>query len=305
MQKQKSLLLLLVCCLGTLTAAAQEDTLAAVRPVTNVLTLQAGSSRLRDTYLTPQLYEGSALGVHYERWRLMRHGRLTNRQEAGVDFARGTDRHGNSEAWAGRMDYSYALHWTVARSAALRTDRPDAGAWSLMVGPYAGAELGFDYNLKLTTANNPATARLAAGIGASAVATCYYRLRRHAAPVQLQVQWPLLGTAFVPEYGASYFETFYLDHTDGDMRFTSLHNRHDFDLRLTTDVPLYALFRRFLSRCDYTLRLGVAAHHEVMKQNDILTRYTSVQAVVGLVFQQIPFSRRRAGLIRNSYTPAF
>lgn len=311
LRTMKRILTLCLLCLGAAAASAQDtapqDTAAAqpVRPVTNVLSLQAGSARVRDTYLTPLLYDGAALGVHYERWRVMRHGRLTNQQQARLDFARGQDRHRHSEQWAGRIDYRYALHWTVARPAGFTTARPRPGACTLLVGPYAGASLGFDYNLKLATANNPATLRLAEAVGASALATCYYRIRRQAVPVQLHVQMPLVGSAFVPEYGASYYETFYLDHTDGDMRFTSLHNRHDLDLRLTTDLPLYGLFRRFLTRCDYTLRLGVAVHHEAMRQNDILTRYTSVQAVVGLVFQQIPFSRKREALIRNSYNPAF
>ena len=316
LRTMKRILTLCLLCLGAAAASAQDtapqdtaqDTAAVppVRPVTNVLAVQAGNAQIRDTYLTPQLYEGAALGVQYERWRVMRHSRLTNRQQAGVDFARGTDRYGHSEQWAGRMDYSYALHWTVARSASLRASAvPTAGAWSLMLGPYAGAALGFDYNLKLASSNNPATLRLAGDVGASAMATCYYRIRRQAVPVQLYVQWPLVGEAFVPEYGASYYETFYLDHTDGDMRFTSFHNRHDVDVRLTTDLPLYAIFRRFLTRCDCTLRLGVALHHEAMRQNDILTRYTAVQGVVGLVFQQIPFSRKRAGMLRDAYRPAF
>jgi len=271
----------------TLTATEPADSVT-IRPVTNAVTLTIGNSKVRDTYLTPLLYEGTGVAVRFDRWRRMRNTQLTNQQIVSAGFSCGEDKGHNSETWAGRFLYRYALHFGL-----LRNER-----WTLLLGPYGNSEIGFNYNLKLTGSNNPATVRWVNNLGASAAVGCRYRLLGYPCTALLQAQMPLAGVALVPEYGASYYETFYLETTGSDLHTTSLHNQQDLDIRLTTDVPLAVIpgFRKLKT----VVRIGFQYHIETMKINDITTRYSTFGAVIGWSYQYIPYHRSRRNMLRET-----
>jgi hypothetical protein len=256
-----------------------------LRPVHYVVTLQWGQGQVRDTYLTPLLYEGDATSLRYDRDRRLRNPLLSNLQTFQGTLTTGTDKGHHSDSWAGRFTYRYALHFGLLR-------RPN---YTLLLGPYAGAEVGFNYNLKLASSNNPATAQAdVTYLGASLDLTVPYRLGRHTCYVRLAAQTPLLGTTLMTDYGASYFETFYLDDYAGDdpVAFTSLHNQQNVDLRLTTELP-FALVP-FLGRYGSSLAVGVHYRRETMKVNHIVRRFSTIEAVVGWSYNQVPFRRGQA-----------
>lgn len=273
--------------LQSLMASEPTDSVT-IRPVTNAVTLTFGGSKIRDTYLTPLLYEGTGITVQFDRWRRMRNTRLTNQQIFMAGFSGGEDKSHNSETWAGRFLYRYALHFGL-----LRDNR-----WTLLLGPYANSEIGFNYNLKLTGSNNPATVRWVSNFGASAAVGCHYQLLGYPCTALLQAQTPLIGAAVMPEYGASYYETFYLETTDATVHNTSLHNQQDLDIRLTTDVPLAVI--PWFRKLNTTIRIGFQYHIETMKINDITTRYSTIGAVVGWSYQYIPYHRSRRNMLRET-----
>lgn len=280
-----------------LSAHAQDNSSAeeqGPRPATSVFTLQLGQGKVRDTYLTNVLYSGTSITLQYERWRLMSHLRWSNQQILNLTYINADDRGQQSSCMSGRLRYRYAMHrkWSLADE-----------RLSLLLGPYAGLDVGFNYNLKMAGSNNPATARVGYNLGGSVAAVGHYTLRRQPCSVMFQVQAPFLGHAFAPEYGASYYETFYLDHTSSDMHFTSLHNQQDLDVRLTTDVPLSVI--GLMKRFDTTMRLGAAYHIETMHINDIITRCSTFEAVLGFAFQYLPYSRSRAHLLKQQAYEAY
>lgn len=302
-------LILLLFCVGGSVSRAQDnfvsgwsldteaEPVAPLRPVASVLTFQLGASKVRDTYLTALAYTGPSWGVQYERWRLRRRCRWVNEQVLNLDVSRPEDAAKNGYMWAGRLRYRYVMmkRWPSGDSR--------SAPWAFYLGPYAGADLGFNYNMKLAASNNPATVRLAGNLGASGAVAYRYRMGGQDCSLMLQAQAPLLGTALVPEYGASYYETFYLGDRDNTVHFTSLHNQQDLDLRLTTDIPLSVL--GFLRRSDGTIRLGAAYHIETMDINHIVTRYSSFEFVIGWVRQYLPYSRRKANMLKSSAYEAF
>ena len=276
------------------------------RPVTNILSLRIGQGRMRDTYLTPLLYTGSSISLEGQRWRMLRNLDWTSWQFADIAFSTGEDHGHDSEAWAGRLRYRYGIlrRWSDSLDPSTLDIRPASSPWSFYLGPYAGIDLGFDYNLKIASSNNPATARVTTNLGAAG-AVCY-RFQSQSAQgmrVMLQAHAPLLGMGFCPEYGASYYETFYLDSSSETFHFTSLHNQQDLDVQLAVDFPLAVIpwFRRF----DSVLRLGGSYHIETMDINDITTRYSSFEFVIGWVYQYLPFSRRKASLLKRSPYDAY
>ena len=271
------------------------------RPVTNILSLRLGQGKMRDTYLTPLLYTGSNISLEGQRWRMHRNLDWTNWQQADIMFSTGEDHGHDSEAWTGRLRYRYGIlrRWSDCLDPTTLDIRSESSPWSFYLGPYAGIDLGFDYNLKLASSNNPATARVTTNLGAAG-AVCY-RFQTPAAQgmrVMLQAHAPLLGMGFCPEYGASYYETFYLDSSSDTFHFTSLHNQQDFDVQLAVDFPMAIIpwFRRF----DSVVRLGGSYHIETMDINHITTRYSSLEFVIGWVYQYLPFCRRKAGLLKRS-----
>ena len=277
---KKVILILSLCsnlCFG---GWAQEEDL---RPVTSGLSIGIGKGNEHNTYLTNLHYEGTALDVHYDRVRLMRQRKWNNLQMVDFSYMDGDDQQsGLSSVMAGRLRYRFAMH---------RVWRPTAGKFQFFAGPYAGLDIGFDYNLKLASGNNPATVRLTENFGLSAGSSWSYHIRRQPCVLNFVIQTPLFGTALVPEYGASYYEAFYLNPSDRDYHFTSLNNQQDLDFRLTTDLPvsIAPCFKRYGS----SLRLGVAYHIETMDVNDIVTRYSTFQFVIGWTWQYLPYKSPR------------
>lgn len=288
-------ILLLVMLLTTAVVMAQEVDAEAVRPVTNVLQLQMGRVSARDTYLTPQLYSGINMGVQYERWHAWKNPLWVSEQTVVARFGMPEDRGGHSSEWVGRFGYRYAAH-----------HRWEHVLWeplTLLGGAFAGVEGGFDYNLKMEGANNPATVKMAVNTGVSAAAIWYYKLFGKPSSAMLHMQLPLIGLALQPEYGASYYETFYLKTAGNETHFTSLHNRQDLDVRLTTDMALSAI--PWLKNNGNRLRLGVGYHIETMDINQVVTRYSTCECIVGVVFDVMKYNRQKTNLLKRQTYEAY
>lgn len=275
--------------------SAQDAEVEVIRPVMSVIQAGIGGVSVRDTYLTPQLYSGVNWSVKYERWHAWKHPRWVSQQTITARYGMPEDQGKHSEEWVGRFAYRYATHY-----------RWEHLLWhplTLMLGPFAGVEAGFDYNLKLASGNNPATAKVAANVGVSAAALWHYSLRKQPCVVMLQLQAPLSGYALQPEYGASYYESFYLQTSENNHHFTSLHNRQDLDVNFFTDLALSAI--PFLRNNGNRLRLGMDFHIETMDINEVVTRYSTFEFVVGLVFQHMKYNRNRSNILRSEIHEAY
>ena len=263
------------------------DTLIQVksfRPVQMSLAFDWGWSSARQTYLAPLLYNGTSYSIHFERSREMRWNRWENHQLLDVDYAIGRAEHGeNSEMWSGRAMYRYAMHYEL-----IKGSKPALGCrnFDLFVGPYLGAEAGFDYNLKLVSGNNPATVRAVVNAGVSLLARKGFTWSGKPCQIDLLAQMPLVGMGLMPEYGSSYYEAFYLKTDQSKLHFTSLHNQQDVDVRLGLNIPVAVIpcFRKYKP----VIRLGGFYHIDTMKLNDIVSRYSSVGFTIGWTWKYLP-----------------
>ncbi len=290
----RKLFILVAFVLTCSTTMAQEEEDVA-RPVTNVLEAQFGKASARDTYLTPQLYSGLNFGLRYERWHAWRHPQWVSQQSLTAHFGMLEDAGKHSEEWVGRFGYRYAAHY--------RWDHLWFDPLSVMLGAFTGVEAGFDYNLKLAGGNNPATAKAVVNTGLSAVGVWHYDLMGKGCSAMLQLQMPLMGYALQPEYGASYYETFYLETAGNADHFTSLHNRQDLEVRLTTDLALAAI--PWMKDNGNSLRLGVGYQIQTMDVNQVVTRYSSFDFVIGLVFEHLKYNRQKSNLLKRPAHEAY
>lgn len=278
-----------------LSAFAEGQDSVVIRPVTHIVQVQMGQGRVRDTYLTPLLYSGFSFGLQHERWHAWRNPSWTSQRTIAVQAALGSDKGSHGDNYAIRTGFRYAVHW---RKSLL------AGRLTTLVGPYVGGEFVGNYNVKLAAGNNPADFQASAAIGASAAAVWHYQVKNKPASVMLQLQTPVIGYAFQQEYGASYYETFGLESgTRNKHHFTSFGNRQDFDVRLTTDLPVSLIpwFRSY----NHKLRVGVAYHIDTQDINYVVKRFSTFEGVIGWVYQSVVISNKRTPLLNDSLYEAY
>jgi hypothetical protein len=105
-----------------------------------------------------------------------------------------------------------------------------------MAGPALTASGGFLYNTR--NGNNPAQALISADIAASAAAIYTFNLWGHTMRLREQLDVPLIGLMFSPNYNQSYYEIFSLGNPDHNICFTYPGNRPNLRSQLTLDFPL-------------------------------------------------------------------
>lgn len=278
-----------------LSAHAEGSDSLSIRPVTHIVQVQLGQGKVRDTYLTPLLYSGMSVSLYQERWHAWRYRNWTSQRTIAIQYTGGSDKGNHGDNLALRASVRYGVHWRKSLF---------SGRLTTLVGPYIGGELVGNYNIKLSTGNNPADFEAAAALGASAAAVWHYQIKNKPASVMLQFQTPVMGYSFQQEYGASYYESFGLESgTRNKHHFTSFGNRQDFDFRLTTDLPVSLLpwFRNFNNK----LRVGIAYHIDTQDINSVVKRFSTFEGVIGWVYQNIGLNRKRTSLLIEDIYEAY
>mgnify|MGYP001511672021 CR=1 FL=1 len=131
--------------------------------------------------------------------------------------------------------------------------------------------------------NNPAQARAYINLAASGMAIWDLRIKNRPITLRYQVNLPLAGIMFMPNYGQTYYEIFTLGHGDGVVNFTSLHNQPSLRQMLTADFPVGRARMRFAYIWDA----------QQSKVNEIKTHTYSHVFMVGFVKELYLFPNKR------------
>lgn len=156
-----------------------------------------GSTRILDTYISQEKFSGTGFTYLYIRETGLSDKKWGSIIEHEVDLSSNKDRSGN----ATELEGDYNLYWGRYRRWHLLNDR-----LLIQAGGLANANLGFLYNM--TSSNNPAQARASLNFMPSGVATYQFRLWRQQFSARYELNIPLLGVMFSPNYGQSYYEIF-------------------------------------------------------------------------------------------------
>lgn len=244
-----------------------------MRPVNSAWMIEAGSSHIADTYLSPVKYSGVHLGVTYNRLQAMRQHveRLSQGLEFSLNFDRAKNPAGNSTMMALRLDASWRLLW-----------RGQIGSgFSGGIGGYAGGNVGVVTQMR--NGNNPAQAQAALSIGPEGYVQWSGTIgRRMPLTVRWQASTPLLGAFFCPDYGELYYEI-YLGNRSGLCHFGWPGNRRRVRSLLSADIHLGST----------TLRLGYRLDATSAKANHITSRCIEHAAVIGIVCDYISINTRK------------
>lgn len=210
-----------------LTLALLHITLAKAQKVRETSTLYGiGNVSLKNTYLSPLSYSGIS-GKFFKE--TMHHGMwgkdlLVIQDIRHVDLGYTSNLSNNNNTI-----YIDAL-WS--KSLLYRYDFNDK--LKLYFGGGMDINGGVMYNLR--NGNNPVAVNLNTNLNFSTIAEWTVHISEYPIKIKGQMNIPLLGIAFSPKYGQSYYELFTLDNGSGTVKFTSIHNN------ITTRYMLSAFF---------------------------------------------------------------
>ena len=226
--------------------------------------LGIGAVNTLDTYLSPEEYTGTEL--RYISHSVRENGTKLSRElvhQAQILSVR--NRRENNNELGGFYNFQY--NWQYA----LGQWNVGEGELRLKVGGGVDTRLGFLYNMR--NSNNPAQAYGQVNIAPNAVAAYHFRLRNLPFQLRYEVQVPLLGLTFSPNYGQSYYEIF---------------TRDNYDHNLVVTSPVSAPSLRQLLTLDFTVRhttfrIGYLGDYQQAKINQLRQHVWSNLLVLGIV----------------------
>ncbi len=284
MNRLLSILLSLLTCLGL--AAQVADTvpvadLPVLRPVTASYTLEAGSSHLTDTYLSPLKYDGWHTAFAYERYQAMKFS--PERWTMSLTASLALDKTDNPARNASMYSLMVRAGWSM-----MRRWRPFSAlpSLTLALGGGVGLEAGALYNDR--NGNNPASAKAALTLDLTGFASWRTRVGRLPVTLTYRPTLPLAGAFFSPDYGELYYEIWLGDH-GGLAHFAWPGNYFSLDSRLTADLHFSAT----------SLRIGYAGRVFSSKTNDIVTNIFTHALVIGVSGDWLSLDCRK-GLPRDA-----
>ena len=242
---------------------------APVRPVNQSTLVGIGKAFLYDTYLSPLRYEGTTYSLMHDRIQGTSHfsGNLLLQQQFQIEVAITENPTSSASEYYGNIDYRFnGLYPLITKS---RFRLLGGGGWQ--------ASLGGIYNIRNT--NNPGSLKTSTNLNLSAMALYNWR----GVTFRWQLTSPFAGLFFSPEYGHSYYEIFTLGNNKGTIHFASFHNQQALRNYFTMDVPIQRV----------TLRLGYLNDYYRTHENQLITRVTSHQFMLGFAFESLYFGGRR------------
>lgn len=251
MKKAKVLSLLLLC---ALTASAQSQ---------RSHMLGFGPTRILDTYISQEKFSGAGFTYIYIYEGRKPEKRWQNTIEHELDLSKSRDRGDNTSMLEG----NYNLYWSRLASLVKPSSSTD---FHLQAGFTANANLGFLYDM--TTSNNPAQARLALNIMPSAVATYGFPIKQQHFSLRYELNLPLVGIMFSPNYGQSYYEIFTQGNYDHNIVPTTFVSAPTFRQILTLD---------WLLSEKWALRIGYLGNYQQADINHLKQHIYTHRVLLG------------------------
>lgn len=260
----------------TLTYIRSEEPIA-VRPVTSTVTISAGSSHMADTYLSPLKYSGWSLGAAYERMQAMKwcENQWVTQLNIKGHINRGVNPAGNATMWGIEMSASWGALYRMKLPYGI----------TIACGGATRAEGGCLYNSR--NSNNPASAKAALTIDATAYATWRFKAGRLPILLRYQPTLPIAGAFFSPSYDELYFEI-YMGNHHGLIHPAWWGNRFKLDQMLTADLLIGSS----------ALRIGYETSWMSSKAEGLTTRLITHRFLVGWTTEWLSVNPRKSSTER-------
>jgi hypothetical protein len=261
MKKAKFIAFLMVCALG---ANAQSHMIG------------VGPSRILDTYISQEKYSGVGITYLYIRAGKKPNKRWQNNIEHEVDLSKTRDRSHTTSMLEG----NYNLYWgrvvsltslTSRSSMTSRTSRTSISRFHLQAGLAANVNLGFLYDM--STSNNPAQARFALNLIPVGIATYSFDIKEQHFSLRYELDLPLVGLMFSPNYGQSYYEIFSRGNYDHNIVPTTFVSAPNFRQLLTLDWQVSE---------KWAVRVGYLGNYQQTAVNNLKSHIYTHRFVIGI-----------------------
>ena len=239
------------CVLAVVSVAAQQS-----------YQLGLGNSRLLDTYLSQEKFSGTGLTFLSTNERLKAGRHWATLMEHELNLATVDDRSLTREEL--QADYSFFL-------GRLRS-WPLAHGWTLQAGGMAALNIGGVYNT--ANSNNPAQARLALHLMPTGTVSKRVSLQNHDWLLRYELNLPLVGLMFSPNYGQSYYEIFSLGNYDHNAVPTTFVSAPWIRQQLSVDCQLWRAT---------ALRLSYLGDYQQSDVNHLKTHTYHHRVMLGIV----------------------
>ncbi len=201
---------------------ANGDTINPCHVKVSCSTYGVATTSSHDTYLSNEYYWGSSLYYGHENFRHARTGTYMWKYRTGFSGKLATVRFHDSDQHILMLNRTWSGYHTFSKS----------GNCRLLAGPIIELTGGAIY--MPSNSNNPVSAKLHTSLGASGM--LIYSKRD--ATIRLQLDASLVGVAFSPEYGESYYEIFELGNYDNTIKPTHPGNAFSWRATIAMDIPL-------------------------------------------------------------------
>ena len=191
-----------------------------------------------DTYLSNYNHKGLGLNFGHEVFRDARTGNYRWKYQTLFNATAGYAIQGSNIQFAGLISQSWSGYHPFRITKGL----------TLLAGAQIQLEGGALYNP--SNGNNPAAAKLRTALAASGMAIYHFPVLKSEWIVRYQLDIPLIGAMFTPEFGQSYYEIS-LGHLGKIASFTHPINNPSWRHMLSLDIPLHAKHHSTTLRISY------------------------------------------------------
>ena len=200
-----------------------------------------------DTYLSNYNHKGFGLNYSHEAFRDARTGNYRWKYQKLLNITAGYAIQGSNLQYAALVGYNWSGYHPFKVAQGL----------TLLAGAQVQLEGGALYNP--AGGNNPAAAKLRTALAVSGMAIYHFPVLRSEWIARYQIDIPLMGAMFAPEFGQSYYEIFSLGHAWNVVAFTHPGNNPSWRHMLSLDIPVKAT----------TLRISYTSDLYQSRINDI------------------------------------